>query len=257
VTRRQHLGVFLLFVVLVVLYSWPLMRRPMELPDNPDAHTMTWIMLAVFRNLFTQPATLLQGNAIYPWGNSLTFIEPLVVPALIAGPVFALTSNPALAHKIALVLLWALSGWAVPRGFLAPGDLGLVRDGDSGPRAGGGCAPVRGAPLGRDEDPGATELPEVVLGTGDDGPPRIGEAGRVRIAESIPRERAHEAALRADRAMVVYGCQRARRRSGPGGAAPSGAPIRSARIRSSARAVERARRLRIPVSRLARGLPST
>ena len=109
---RTHLGVFLLFVVLVVLYSWPLMRSAVELPDNPDAHTMTWIMLAVFRNLFTQPATLLQGNAIYPLGNTLTFTEPLVLPALIAGPVFALTGNPVLAHKISLVLLWALSGWA-------------------------------------------------------------------------------------------------------------------------------------------------
>jgi hypothetical protein len=109
---RAHLGVFLLFVVLVVLYSWPLMRSPVELPDNPDAHTMTWIMLAVFHNLFAQPAALLQGNAIYPLGNTLTFTEPLVMPALIAGPVFALTRNPVLAHKIALVLLWALSGWA-------------------------------------------------------------------------------------------------------------------------------------------------
>jgi Interleukin-like EMT inducer len=108
---RAHLGVYLLFVVLVVVYSWPLMRSPVELPDNPDAHTMTWIMVAVFHNLLTQPAALLQGNAIYPLGNTLTFTEPLVAPALIAGPVFTLTRNPVLAHKIALVLLWALSGW--------------------------------------------------------------------------------------------------------------------------------------------------
>ena len=110
---RAHLGVYLLFVLLVVLYSWPLMRSAIELPDNPDAHTMTWIMLAVFHNLLTQPAALLQGNAIYPLGNTLTFTEPLVAPALIAGPVFWLTGNPVLAHKLALVLLWALSGWAM------------------------------------------------------------------------------------------------------------------------------------------------
>src|SRR5262245_56811645 len=109
---RTHLGVFVLFVALVVLYSWPLMRSPVELPDNPDARTMTWIMLTVFRNLFTQPAMLLQGNAIYPMGNTLTYTEPPVLPARIAGPIFALTGSAALAHKVSLVLLWGLSGWA-------------------------------------------------------------------------------------------------------------------------------------------------
>jgi hypothetical protein len=101
------------------------MRNLVELPDNPDAHTMTWIMLTVFRNLFTQPSMLLQGNAIYPMGNTLTYTEPLVVPALIAGPVFALTGNPALAHKVALVLLWGLSGWATYA--VASGSLASVR----------------------------------------------------------------------------------------------------------------------------------
>src|SRR5262249_11448347 len=31
---RTHFAVFLLFVLLVVLYSWPLMRSPVALPDN-------------------------------------------------------------------------------------------------------------------------------------------------------------------------------------------------------------------------------
>jgi hypothetical protein len=109
---RTHLGVFLLFVALVVLYTWPLMRSPVELPDNPDAHAMTWMMLTVFHNLFAHPAELLQGDAFYPMGNSLTYTEPLLVPAVLAGPLFALTGNPVLAHKVSLVLLWALSGWA-------------------------------------------------------------------------------------------------------------------------------------------------
>ena len=54
-------------------------------------------MLAVFRNLSAQPAALLQRNAIYPLRNTLTYAEPLVVPALVAGPVFQLTGNLALA----------------------------------------------------------------------------------------------------------------------------------------------------------------
>src|SRR5215510_9068508 len=109
---RTHLAVFLLFAALVTVYTWPFMRSPVELPDNPDAHAMTWIMLAVFRDLLTQPAALFQGETFYPMGNSLTYTEPLLVPALVAGPLFALTGNPVQAHKISLLLLWALSGWA-------------------------------------------------------------------------------------------------------------------------------------------------
>lgn len=70
-------------------------------------------MITAFRNLVTQPHALLQGNAFYPVGLSLTFSEPLFTPALVAGPVHAMTGNPVLAYNVTLILFWALSGWAM------------------------------------------------------------------------------------------------------------------------------------------------
>src|SRR5262245_13663353 len=112
--KRVHFTVFILMLGLVVLYTWPLVTDLAHLfPGNPDPRTLTWVMLSVFRNLLTQPGMLLHGNAFYPVGLSLTFTEPLLVPALMAGPIHALTGNPVLAHNLTLLLFWAFSGWAM------------------------------------------------------------------------------------------------------------------------------------------------
>jgi len=62
----------------------------------------------MFRNLVTNPALLFHGNALYLIGSSLALAEPLLVPALMAGPVFVLTQNPVLAYNLTLILFWAL-----------------------------------------------------------------------------------------------------------------------------------------------------
>jgi len=114
VRLRTHLAVFGLWLGLVALYTWPLARDPAHLwPANHDPRLFTWVMLTIFRNLTTQPAALFQGNAFYPVGQSLTFAEPLLTPALLAGPLHALTGNPVLAYNLTLFAFWALSGWAM------------------------------------------------------------------------------------------------------------------------------------------------
>jgi hypothetical protein len=101
-------------VGLVALYSWPLVTDLAHLyPDNPDARVLTWAMVTAFRNVLTQPTALMQGNAFYPAGLSLTFSEPLFTPALVAGPIYTVTGNPVLAYNLTLILFWALSGWAM------------------------------------------------------------------------------------------------------------------------------------------------
>ncbi len=112
--RRAHLGVFVLLLGVVVLYTWPLVTDLAHLyPDNPDARVLTWAMVTAFQNLVTQPHALMQGNTFHPVGLSLTFSEPLFTPALLAGPIHAMTGNPVLAYNVTLILFWALSGWAM------------------------------------------------------------------------------------------------------------------------------------------------
>jgi len=69
-------------------------------------------MLTIFGNLLAQPAALFHGNAFYPVGLSLTFAEPLLAPALVAGPLHLATGSPVLAYNVTLLLFWAASGWA-------------------------------------------------------------------------------------------------------------------------------------------------
>ncbi len=110
---RTHLAVLGVAVGLVALHTWPLVRDPGHLvPDNTDPWLFSWVMLSVFRNLLARPALLLHGSGFYPFGSSLTFAEPLLTPALVAGPLHALTGNPWLAYNLTLVLFWAVSGWA-------------------------------------------------------------------------------------------------------------------------------------------------
>jgi hypothetical protein len=44
--RRAHLGVFVLLLGGVILYTWPLVTDlPHLYPDNPDARVLTWAMV--------------------------------------------------------------------------------------------------------------------------------------------------------------------------------------------------------------------
>ena len=114
VKLRAHLGVFLVCLGLIALWTWPLARDPGHLvPDNTDPRLFSWVMISVFRNLLTRPSLLLHGSGFHPYGSSLTFAEPLVTPALLAGPLYELLGNPYLAYNLTLLLFWAASGWAM------------------------------------------------------------------------------------------------------------------------------------------------
>jgi hypothetical protein len=113
VRPRTHAGVFAGALALVAVFTWPLVTDLGRLlPSGMDPRLFSWVLLTVFRNLVTQPALLFHGNAFYPVGNTLALAEPLLVPALLAGPVFWLTDNPVLAYNVALLVFWAFSGWA-------------------------------------------------------------------------------------------------------------------------------------------------
>jgi hypothetical protein len=114
VRPSAHVAVGLVLLALVTIYTWPIAQSAIALPpDETDHQLFSWVMVTIARNLVTRPGLLLHGNAFYPAGNSLTFAEPLLVPALVAGPLSALTGNPVLAYKVTLLLFWALSGWAM------------------------------------------------------------------------------------------------------------------------------------------------
>jgi hypothetical protein len=113
-TSLQHAGVYLSFLGPAAGYTWPLVTNLGGLlPPNGDPRLFSWVLITIFGNLTTRPALLFHGNAFYPFGNMLSFAEPLLVPALVAGPLHAWTDNPVLAYNVTLLLFWAFSGWAM------------------------------------------------------------------------------------------------------------------------------------------------
>jgi hypothetical protein len=107
---RTHLlvaGFFLGLVALYTPFAWAL--RGMQRLDGYNVV----VMLTVFHNLLAQPRFLLEGPAFYPFGTTLTLMEPLLTPALGMGPLTALTGDPVVAFNLTLLLFWALSGWAM------------------------------------------------------------------------------------------------------------------------------------------------
>jgi hypothetical protein len=87
-TAAAHVGVYGLFLGLAAAYTWPLVTDLAHLlPPNGDPRLFSWVLLTMFRNLTSRPDLLFHGNAFYPFGNTLSFAEPLLVPALVAGPV--------------------------------------------------------------------------------------------------------------------------------------------------------------------------
>lgn len=113
-TVALHVGVYGLFLTLTAVYTWPLVTDLSRLlPPNGDPRLFSWVLLTIFGNLTSRPDLLFHGNAFYPFGNTLSFAEPLLIPAVVAGPIHAWTGDPILAYNVTLLLFWALSGWAM------------------------------------------------------------------------------------------------------------------------------------------------
>lgn len=105
-----HIMVALLFLGLVAVYT-PTSQTLHGVGELESYNVV--VMRSIFRNLLTQPRFLMEGPGFYPFGSSLTLMEPLLTPALVMGPLVAVTRNDAVAFKLTLLLFWALSGWAM------------------------------------------------------------------------------------------------------------------------------------------------
>src|SRR5262249_62036577 len=69
-------------------------------------------MASMARRLLTDPLALFHGNALYPYGETLAFSEPLLVPSLLGLPGFV-WGNPVLTYNLLLLALWPLNGVAM------------------------------------------------------------------------------------------------------------------------------------------------
>jgi hypothetical protein len=110
---RSHWTVAsLVFVLLAIVHTWPLVTEPGTLSrnDNGDAQLNEWIVAWIAHQLPRNPLQLFQGNIFYPAKDVIAFSEPLIVPAVMVAPVLWLGGSPVLAMNVAMLLGFALTG---------------------------------------------------------------------------------------------------------------------------------------------------
>ena len=111
----QHAAVLSSFLLLLALFTYPLIRDPGHLlPYHKDPMMYAWTMVSNTRRLLSTPLAVFHGNTFYPHGNVVAHSDLLLTPTLFpAGPLYLVTGNPVLQYNLTLLLWWALSGWAM------------------------------------------------------------------------------------------------------------------------------------------------
>jgi hypothetical protein len=84
-----------------------------RIPDFGDPLFSTWRVAWVNHQLFSNPRHLFDANIFYPEPLTLTFSDPVILPALTAGPLLALGVHPVVAYNLLLISGFWLSGIAV------------------------------------------------------------------------------------------------------------------------------------------------
>jgi hypothetical protein len=109
--RAVVLGVFVTYLGLAVIATWPLAARAGDSVFGLGTPPLNvWAIGAVLHRLPRDPLHLFDANAFYPYRHSLAFSEHLLVQALQAAPFVATTGNHVLAHNAVALLTLATAG---------------------------------------------------------------------------------------------------------------------------------------------------
>lgn len=107
-------AVLVSFLALAVAATWPLAARAGSHVFGQGTPPLNiWAIGVVLRQLTHDPLHLFDGNAFYPYPDTLALSEHLLVPALLAAPVVWATGNLVLAHNLIAIASLALAGFGM------------------------------------------------------------------------------------------------------------------------------------------------
>ena len=109
--RRTALASLGILFVLCVLVQDQL-QYPYSVADHGDPLFSIWRIGWVLHQLVTDPARLFDANIFYPERLTLTFSDPIILPALTAAPLLALGVHPVVAYNALLLSGFWFSGIA-------------------------------------------------------------------------------------------------------------------------------------------------
>jgi len=107
----QGLAALVLYAALTVPWLSPFSLHIRDYIWDPgDSFLNAWALAWDWRALTSAPLSLFDANIFWPAAHSLAFSEHLIVQALMAAPVLAVTGNPLLAHNLLLLASFPLAG---------------------------------------------------------------------------------------------------------------------------------------------------
>ncbi|HEY3384047.1 MAG TPA: hypothetical protein VGK32_19965 [Vicinamibacterales bacterium] len=111
----RELVTLALFVLLAVAHTWPLASAPNTWcrNDNGDAGLNEWALAWVAHQVVRDPVHLFDANIFYPERRTLAFSEHLLPEAALVAPLLWGGGSPVLAHNVALLAGFVLTGWAM------------------------------------------------------------------------------------------------------------------------------------------------
>ncbi|HEY0099418.1 MAG TPA: hypothetical protein VGB76_10760 [Pyrinomonadaceae bacterium] len=108
--------IFLAFVALTALMSWPWVRHPLDtVSDLGDPYNIAYTLWWDYHQTFHDPRHLFDATIFYPYRDTLAFSEHDYGIALLFFPLFALGVRPLTVHSLATFLAFVLSGYGAFR----------------------------------------------------------------------------------------------------------------------------------------------
>jgi hypothetical protein len=101
------------FSVLVLALMWPQVRQLRSVSDLGDPLFSIWRLAWVAHQLPRNPLGLFDANQFYPERLTLTYSDSLIVPALMAAPLFWMGVHPVVVYNLLLLASFVLSGVAM------------------------------------------------------------------------------------------------------------------------------------------------
>ncbi len=111
IVRRAALASVGIAAALALLLHNQLLQ-PHSVPDLGDPLFSIWRIGWVLHQLGVDPGHLFDANIFYPQRLTLTFSDPMILPALAAAPMLAVGAHPLLVYNVLLIAGFWLSGVA-------------------------------------------------------------------------------------------------------------------------------------------------
>lgn len=110
IARVETLAIIAIFITLVAVALHDQIASPFSVPDYGDPLFSIWRMGWIARTLFKDPLNLFHGNIFHPEPDTLAYSDAIILPSLLATPLFWAGVPRLLVYHILLLAAFTASG---------------------------------------------------------------------------------------------------------------------------------------------------